>query len=102
MIRPSDKVKLEQAYLKLQYRKLLARYERQKKRDAFIRSNLKSITPLSMDGWPRLKNMKDYLPWIDLVYRAKIEGIYSIGTANCDVIAQLNRFAKDIQKATKK
>lgn len=48
-----------------------------------------------MVGWPRTKQMKDYIKWLDIIYEAKIKGIYAIGTSNCDVIAQLNRFAKE-------
>jgi hypothetical protein len=97
-VRKSDELKLKAAVLKLQYNNLIRRYERQRKRDAFIKKHLKEILPLSMDGWPRMKQMKDYRKWIDIVYKAKINGIYGIGTANCDVIAQLNRFAKEIKQ----
>ena len=96
-MRKSDELKLREAVLKLQHQNLIRRYERQKKRDAFVERNKKQILDLSMDGWPRMKNMKDYRKWLDLIYRAKIAGIYAIGTANCDVIAQLNRFAKEIK-----
>lgn len=89
-------VKIE--YLKLQRKRLEERYERQMKRDAFVRKNLKRIKALKMDGWPRLTQMKDRHQWLDLVYEAKIAGIYSIGTANCDVVANLERFAKEISK----
>ena len=87
-------VKIE--YLKLQRQRLEERFERQKKRDAFVRKNLKRIMSLKMDGWPRLTQMKDRHGWLDLVYEAKIAGIYSVGTANCDVVANLERFAKEI------
>ena len=96
-MRKSDELKLNAAVLKLQYNNLILRYERQKRRESFIKKHLKEILPLSMDGWPRMKQMKDYRKWIDLVYKAKINGIYGIGTANCDVIAQLNRFAKEFK-----
>ena len=69
-----------------------------KRREAFIKSNMKRITALSMDGWPRTRNMKDFRKWIDLIYEAKIKGIYGFGTSNCDVIAQLSRFAKELEK----
>lgn len=91
------KVKIE--YLRLQKARLLERYERQKKRDAFVKKNLKRIRALRMDGWPRNMQMKDRLKWIDLVYEAKIEGVYSIGTANCDVIANLERHAKQFNNS---
>lgn len=90
--------KLELAVLRLRQRRLIIRYEKIKKRNLFIKKNLKRILPLSMDGWPRTRNMKDYRKWIDLIYEAKIAGIYSVGTSNCDVIAQLNRFAKEFNK----
>jgi hypothetical protein len=89
----NKELKVRMEYLKLQRLRLLERYERQKLRDAFVEKNLKRIKDLKMDGWPRLMQMKDRLKWIDLVYEAKIAGVYSIGTANCDVIANLNRFA---------
>lgn len=96
-MRKSEELKLKTAVLKLQYDNLIKRYERHKRREAFIKKHLKEITPLSMDGWPRMKQMKDYRKWIDIVYKAKINGIYGLGTANCDVIMQLNRFAKEIK-----
>lgn len=99
-MRKSDELKLKSAVLKLQYNNLILRYERQKRREAFIKKNLKEILSLSMDGWPRTKNMKDYRKWLDIIYKAKLSGIYAIGTSNCDVIAQLNRFAKDMQGIT--
>jgi hypothetical protein len=42
--------------------------------------------------------MKDYRKWLDLIFEAKIQGIYGLGTSNCDVIAQLNRFAKSLKQ----
>lgn len=87
-------------FLKLQKKKLLERYERQKRREAFIKKHSQRILSLKMDGWPRLTNMKDRIKWIDLVYEAKIAGIYGIGTSNCDVIAQLDRFARELNKAS--
>lgn len=93
----SEELKLTAAVLKLQYNNLIRRYERQKRRESFIKKNMKDILSLSMDGWPRTKNMKDYRKWLDLIYKAKISGIYSLGTSNCDVIAQLNRFAKEMK-----
>lgn len=93
-----SELKIRTEFLKLQRKKLLERYEREKLREAFVKKNLKRILELKTDGWPRLKSMKDRLKWIDLVYEAKIEGIYSVGTANCDVVAQLDRFAKEIAK----
>lgn len=84
--------------LLLQRENLLKRWKQKKKRNAFIIKNLKKILPLSMDGWPKTSNMKDYPKWLDIVIQAKIKGVYGIGTSNCDVIAQLNRFAKEISK----
>ena len=86
--------KLQVELLKLQLHRLKFHFERQRRRDAFIKKHLAKIRVLSMDGWPKTRNMKDYPKWLDIVYQAKIEGIYSLNTANCDVIAQLNRFAK--------
>jgi hypothetical protein len=90
----SNYLKVKILYLKLQQRELLKRYEKQKRRDSFVKKHSKAILALSMDGWPRLKEMRDKVKWVDLVYKAKIGGIYAIGTANCDVIAQLHRLAK--------
>lgn len=88
--------KLRYDLLKIQKQLLIERWERQSRRDKFIKRNIKKITSLKMDGWPRLREMKDRLKWLDLVFSAKIEGVYSIGTSNCDVIAQLSRFAKEM------
>lgn len=93
----TKELKLKIEYLKYQKMRLLQRYERQKKRDAFVKKNIKRIKSLRMDGWPRTMQMKDRIKWIDLVYEAKIVGVYSIGTANCDVIANLERRAKELQ-----
>jgi hypothetical protein len=88
-------IKARIEFLKLQRLKLLRRWEREKRRRAFIKKNIKKIMALKTTGWPRLKDMPDRYKWIDLVYEAKIAGIYGIGTANCDVVAQLERFAKE-------
>lgn len=93
----NNEIKLRIELLKMQRENLIARYERHKKRTAFIKKHLKRISALSMEGWPRTKNMKDYIKWFDLVIEAKINGVYAIGTSNCDVIIQLNRFAKDFK-----
>lgn len=77
-------------------KKAIERYRKGKRRDAFVKRHSAKILPLSMDGWPRTKNMKDYIKWLDLVYEAKIKGIYGFGTSNCDVIIQLNRKAKEL------
>lgn len=87
-------------FLELQKSKLLQRWERMKQRDAFVKKNMGKILALSTQGWPRLTQMKDKRKWIDLVIEAKILGIYSIGTSNCDVIAQLERKAKEIKEST--
>lgn len=89
-------MKIRMQILELQKAKLIERWERMKRRDAFVKSRATKILALSMNGWPRLKEMKDRLKWIDLVFEAKIKGIYSMGTANCDVIAQLERKAKEL------
>lgn len=86
--------------LERQKANLIKRWEAKKKREAFCKSRLKEILSLSMVGWPRLNSMKDKMKWIDLVFEAKIKGIYSIGTANCDVIALLERTAKQIKETT--
>lgn len=89
--------KIRLQILSFQKERMIKRYEAKKLRDAFIKKNLNKILSLSMDGWPRTRNMKDYIKWLDLIFDAKIKGIYSINTANCDIIAQLNRFAKELK-----
>lgn len=86
------------ALLKMQRDNLIKRYERQLKRDAWIKRHKKQILALDITGWPRLKQMKDRVKWLNLVYKAKIAGVYGIGTCNCDVVAQLHRFAKELTK----
>lgn len=100
-MRKSEELKLTAAMLKLKYENLIRRWERQKKREDFIKKNLTRILSLSMQGWPRTNNMKDKRKWIDLVFEAKIKGVYGLGTSNCDVIAQLERFAKEIKLSGK-
>lgn len=95
-MRKDKELKARLDFLTLQREKLLKRWEREKKRQDFIKRRVKKILVLKMDGWPRLKEMPDRHKWIDLVYEAKIAGVYGIGTSNCDVIAQLNRFAKQL------
>lgn len=92
----AEELKMRVAVLNLQKESLIRRYERQKKRDAFVKKHYKKIVALSMDGWPRTKNMKDFRKWFDLIFLAKVNGVYGMGTSNCDVIAQLHRFAKAI------
>lgn len=86
-------------FLEMQKSKLLQRWERMRERDAFVKERMNKILSLSTEGWPRLSQMKDRRKWIDLVIEAKIFGIYSIGTSNCDVIAQLERKAKEIKES---
>lgn len=74
------------------------KFKARKKRDAFVKRRLKTILSLSMEGWPRTKNMKHYPQWLDLVFEAKIKGVYGFGTSNCDVIMQLNHKAKELLK----
>lgn len=76
----------------------IKRFKARKIRDTFVKRKMKTILSLSMDGWPRIKNMKDYIKWLDLVYEAKIKGIYGFGTSNCDVIMQLHHKAKELSK----
>lgn len=94
----SEEIKIREKFLKIQLVNLKKRYERQLKRDEFIKRHKASILALDTNGWPRLKQMADRNKWLNLVYKAKIEGVYGIGTANCDVIAQLSRFAKELNK----
>ena len=94
----SEITKIQTEYLRLQIEMLKKRHERLIKRTEFITNNLPKILSLSMDGWPKTKQMKDYIKWLDIIYEAKVLGIYSIGTSNCDVIANINRFAKEISK----
>lgn len=94
-MRKSTELKYRTAFLKHQLAKMIERHEKIKRRNEFIKRNKQKILALSMDGWPRLKNMKDHNKWLEIVYDAKIKGIYGIGTSNCDVIGQLNRHAKD-------
>lgn len=100
-MRKSEELKLTAAMLKLKYENLIRRWDRQKKREEFIKKNLTRILSLSMQGWPRTNNMKDKRKWIELVFEAKIKGVYGLGTSNCDVIAQLERFAKEIKLSGK-
>lgn len=81
--------------------KAIKKFKQRKKRDAFVRRRIKAILALSMDGWPKTKNMKDYLKWLDLVFEAKIKGVYGFGTSNCDVIMQLNHKAKELSQIKK-
>lgn len=99
MAKPKTEYEIRKLILKHQLEGLRCRVERQQKRTAFIKKNLSKILKLRMDGWPRTKFMPDCMKWMEFVYRAKLEGIYSLGTSNCDVIAQLNRFAKEIKKS---
>lgn len=92
----AEETKLKLAMLKYQRDRLIQKYERVKATEAFIKKRLTKIMSLKMDGWPRLKEMPDRVKWIKLVYEAKIAGVYGIGTSNCDVVAQLHRFAKQI------
>lgn len=98
MAKMKTELEIREAILNFQLAGLRHRYEKQKKRTAFIKKNLFKILKLRMDGWPRTKQMPDYPKWIELVYAAKLEGVYGIGTSNCDVIAQLARFAREIKK----
>jgi hypothetical protein len=91
----ANEIKLRPEFLKLQLAGLKKRYARQLKREAFIKKHAKVILSLDMKGWPKTKEMRDYLKWLDIIYQAKIQGIYGIGTSNCDVIAQLNRYVKN-------
>jgi hypothetical protein len=97
----NKEMKIRAQMLDLQKAKLLKRWDMMKKRDAFVKKRIKKILSLSMQGWPKLKEMKDRAGWIDIVFEAKIVGIYGMGTANCDVIALLESKAKELSKTTK-
>jgi hypothetical protein len=92
----SEEIKMKVAIMNMQREKLIIRYDKIKKREEFVRKYKKHILSLSLDGWPKTKNMKDYLKWFDIVCKAKIQGVYGIGTANCDVIMLISRLAKNI------
>ena len=94
-----EELKLRVEILRLQRERLIKRWEAKKIRDAFVKKNLKKILALPTDGWPRTKNMKTYIKWLDLVFDAKIKGVYSIGTANCDVIIMLSSHAKQMKNS---
>lgn len=96
----SEEIRVRRMLLKIQMKNLINRYNRQVKRDKFVKRHLKKILSLSTNGWPRLNNMPNKNEWIVLVYKAKMEGIYGLGTSNCDVVIQLSRFAKEIKNNT--
>lgn len=77
---------------------IIQAWKKRKRRWDFVRRNLKKISSLSTAGWPKMTNNPDYLKWLDIVYRAKELGIYSLNTANCDIIANMKNKAKDLQK----
>lgn len=97
MIKKDKELELRLQILTYQRERMIKRYEAKKLRESFVKKNMDKILSLSMDGWPRTSNMKDYIKWLDLIFDAKIKGVYGIGTSNCDVIAQLNRFAKQLK-----
>lgn len=82
--------------LKYQAERALEKFYRNKRRDQFVKRRIKKILSLSMDGWPRTKNMKDYPKWLEIVIEAKIQGIYGFGTSNCDIIMRLLHRAKQL------
>lgn len=86
-----------------QRREILKRWKQRQRRWNFCRRHSKQILLLSTKGWPRLATScnPDYLKWLDLVYKAKGSGIYSINTANCDIIANMKRKALELQKTKK-
>lgn len=45
-----------------------------------------------------MTNNPDYLKWLDIVYRAKELGIYSMKTATCDIIANMKNKAEYLKK----
>ncbi len=98
MIKNNKELQLRIQIMNLQKKKLIERYARKKQRDTFVKKNLNRILSLSTDGWPRTKNMKDYIKWFDLICEAKIKGVYSMGSANCDVIMMLKHTAQQINQ----
>lgn len=62
----------------------------------FVRLHLYTILTLDLDGWPHMTDHPNYLTWLDIVYEAKDRGLYSVKTANCDVIASLYHKAVDV------
>jgi hypothetical protein len=83
-----------------QRRQILKRWKERQRRWDFARCHSKQILSLSDKGWPKLATScnPDYLKWLDLVYKAKGAGIYSLNTANCDIIANLKSKAEQLQK----
>ena len=81
-----------------QKRSVIKRWKEKKKRYDFVKRRLKRILSLSMQGWPKMYSSSnpDYLKWLDIVYEAKERGIYSLNTANCDVIANIHRKAVEL------
>lgn len=67
-----------------------------RRRYDFVRQHLYQILALDIDGWPHMTGHQYYLTWLDLVYAAKDRGLYSLKTANCDVIANLYHKAIDV------
>lgn len=74
------------------------KWKERKRRWDFVRRNLKKISLLSTKGWPKMTNNPDYLKWLDIVYRAKELGIYSMKTATCDIIANMKNKAEYLKK----
>jgi hypothetical protein len=76
-------------------------WKARKDKHDFVRKNIKKILALSFAGWPRMTKNPDYLKWLDIVYSAKDKGLFSIKSANCDVIANLHFKARDIIRERK-
>jgi hypothetical protein len=76
-------------------------WKARKRRYDFCKRRMKKILSLSMEGWPRMAMNKDYLKWLDIVYEAKEKGLYSIKTANCDVISNIKNKAIELKQASK-
>lgn len=87
-----------------QKRRMLKRWKERQRRWEFCRRHAKKILSLSMQGWPKMATScsPDYLKWLDLVYKAKAAGIYSLNTSNCDVIANMKNKAEELQKLKRK
>jgi len=96
MANSCKEIQLRAKLLYIQKELMLERIKSRKFRIDFVRKNVKKILPLSMEGWPRTKNMKDYDKWASIVFDSKIKGIYSLNTSPCDIIANLNQKAKEL------
>jgi hypothetical protein len=85
--------------IKKQHKNAIAKWKARQKRYAFCKRHLKTILSLSTNGWPRLyQRNPDYPKWLDLVYKAKEQGIYAMTTSTCDIIANMRNKALELEK----